>query len=124
MSPVYGLAESTVGLTFPTEIRRPRIERVKREPMTRFGRAEATSSDDPDAIQVVGLGLPLPGHQIRIMDDLGQELPEREEGELEFKGPSATTGYYHDPEKKPRPCITATGSIPATAPLPLVANYF
>ena len=99
MSPVYGLAESTVGLTFPTEIRRPRIERVKREPMTRFGRAEAASSDDPDAMQVIGLGQPLPGHQIRIMGDLGQELPEREEGELEFKGPSATTGYYHDPEK-------------------------
>lgn len=99
MSPVYGLAESTVGLTFPTEVRKPRIERIKREPMTRFGRAEAASSDDPDAIQAIGLGLPLPGHQIRIMDDLGRELPEREEGELEFKGPSATAGYYREPEK-------------------------
>ncbi|GAB3518700.1 AMP-binding protein [Photobacterium alginatilyticum] len=99
MSPVYGLAESSVGLTFPTEIRTPRIERIKREPMTRFGRAETAGSDDPDAMQVVGLGLPLPGHQIRIMDDLGRELPEREEGELEFKGASATAGYYRDPEK-------------------------
>ena len=99
MSPVYGLAESSVGLTFPTEVRKPRIERIQREPMTRFGRAETAEPGDPDAIQFVGLGLPLPGHQIRIIDDLGRELPEREEGELEFKGPSATQGYYRDPEK-------------------------
>ncbi|MCW8330986.1 AMP-binding protein [Photobacterium sp. SDRW27] len=99
MSPVYGLAESSVGLTFPTRVRPPRIERIQREPMTRFGRAIATTNDDQEAMQVVGLGQPLPGHQIRIMDDLGRELPDREEGDLEFKGPSATQGYYRDPEK-------------------------
>lgn len=99
MSPVYGLAESSVGLTFPALTRTPRVERIKRDPMTRFGRAEAAAPEDPNAIQVVGLGYPLPGHQIRIIDALGRELPDREEGELEFKGPSATQGYYRDPDK-------------------------
>ncbi|UXI03256.1 AMP-binding protein [Photobacterium sp. TY1-4] len=99
MSPVYGLAESSVGLTFPSLSRTPRIERIKRDPMARLGRAEPAAPDDPTAIQVVGLGYPLPGHQIRIIDALGRELPDREEGELEFKGPSATQGYYRDPDK-------------------------
>ncbi|WP_299017667.1 AMP-binding protein [uncultured Photobacterium sp.] len=99
MSPVYGLAESSVGLTFPTDVRLPRIERIQREPMVRFGRAITATDDDTDAIQIIGLGQPLPGHQIRVVDEFGRELPEREEGELEFKGPSSTQGYYRDPEK-------------------------
>ncbi|UTV29362.1 AMP-binding protein [Photobacterium atrarenae] len=99
MSPVYGLAECSVGLTFPALTRHPRVERIKRDPMTRLGRAEAAEPEDPNAIEVVGLGYPLPGHQIRIIDALGRELPDREEGELEFKGPSATQGYYRDPDK-------------------------
>ena len=99
MAPTYGLAECSVGLTFPQPGRLPKIDRIKREPMERFGKAVPATSEDRDAIQVVGLGHPLSGHQIRILDSSGRELPEREEGSLEFKGPSATCGYFHDPEK-------------------------
>ncbi|WP_064609538.1 AMP-binding protein [Photobacterium sp. J15] len=99
MSPVYGLAESSVGLTFPNEVRLPRIEKIQREPMVRFGRAIQASGEDTNPMQVIGLGQPLPAHQIRIVDEFGRELPEREEGTLQFKGPSATQGYYHDEEK-------------------------
>ncbi|MDF2155378.1 AMP-binding protein [Vibrio sp. CAU 1672] len=99
MSPVYGLAESSVGLTFPVKVRLPRIEYFQREALSHFGRAVITQSQESDAIPMVGLGHPLPGHQIRIVDELGKELPEGEEGDLEFKGPSATQGYYRNPEK-------------------------
>ncbi|KLN66376.1 AMP-binding protein [Vibrio sp. VPAP30] len=99
MSPVFGLAESSVGLTFPTAQRLPQVERIQRKALTCFGKAIAAEGEDNDVIQIVGLGLPLPGHQIRIVDELGRELPEREEGELEFKGPSATQGYYREPDK-------------------------
>lgn len=99
MSPVYGLAESSVGLTFPLKVRKPRIEYVEREALSHFGRAVTTRHDGKDAIAVVGLGHPLPGHQIRIVDELGKELPEGEEGALEFKGPSSTQGYYRNPDK-------------------------
>ncbi|MBY6195656.1 AMP-binding protein [Vibrio hangzhouensis] len=99
MSPVYGLAESSVGLTFPLEVRKPRIEYFDRESLSRNGRAVAVTQETVGAIPVVGLGQPLVGHQIRIVDELGKELPEGEEGELEFKGPSATQGYYRNPEK-------------------------
>ncbi|MGF1703000.1 AMP-binding protein [Photobacterium makurazakiensis] len=99
MSPVYGLAESSVGLTFPAHSRPPRIETVQRKVMMRSGTAVAARDGEADTLQLVGLGLPLLGHQIRIVDALGNELPERQEGELEFKGPSSTSGYYHDPQK-------------------------
>ncbi|WP_108651837.1 AMP-binding protein [Dongshaea marina] len=99
MAPSYGLAECSVGLTFPPLGRLPRIERIQREPLERTGKALPAAGDDKDVIQMVGLGQPLPGHQIRIIDSFGRELPEREEGVLEFQGPSATCGYYQDPEK-------------------------
>jgi 1-acyl-sn-glycerol-3-phosphate acyltransferase len=41
----------------------------------------------------------LPGHEIRVVDELGHEVPERRQGRLEFKGPSATRGYFREPEK-------------------------
>lgn len=99
MSPVYGLAESSVGLTFPANTRKPRIEYFQREALTHFGHAIPARNQDSGSIPLVGLGQPLPGHQIRIVDELGKELPEGEEGALEFKGPSATQGYYRNPDK-------------------------
>lgn len=99
MSPVYGLAESSVGLTFPITVREPRVEYFNREALSQFGRAVLANEDDSDAIPFIGLGYPLPEHQIRIVDELGKELPEGEEGSLEFQGPSATQGYYRNPEQ-------------------------
>jgi 1-acyl-sn-glycerol-3-phosphate acyltransferase len=99
MSPVYGLAESSVGLTFPIKVREPRIEYFERDALSQFGRAVLAKEEDSDAIPFIGLGYPLPDHQIRIVDDLGKELPEGEEGSLEFQGPSATQGYYRNPDQ-------------------------
>ena len=42
------------------------------------------------------------GHAIRIVDAAGRELPERQEGRLQFRGPSATSGYYRNPEETRR----------------------
>jgi 1-acyl-sn-glycerol-3-phosphate acyltransferase len=49
-------------------------------------------------LQLVACGLPLPGHEVRIVDDAGRELPPRCVGRLEFRGPSATRGYYRNAE--------------------------
>jgi 1-acyl-sn-glycerol-3-phosphate acyltransferase len=34
-----------------------------------------------------------------VADPAGHELPERQEGRLQFRGPSSTSGYYRDAEK-------------------------
>ena len=102
MAPVYGLAESSVGLAFPPLGRAPVIDRVQREPFMREGRALPAGKDDANALRFVACGQPLPGHQIRIVDSTGHEVAEREEGRLEFQGPSVTSGYFHNPQETRR----------------------
>ena len=99
LTPVYGLAESAVGLAFPPPGRGPIIDRIRREPFARGGRALSAAEDEPEALRFVACGQPLPGHAIRIVDRAGHELGEREEGRLEFRGPSTTSGYFHNPEQ-------------------------
>jgi 1-acyl-sn-glycerol-3-phosphate acyltransferase len=102
LAPVYGLAESSVGLAFPPLGRGPVIDRVQREPFMRSGLARPATEDEPDALRFVACGWALPGHDIRIIDPAGHELGEREEGRLEFRGPSVTSGYFRNPEETGR----------------------
>lgn len=99
MAPVYGLAEGSVGLAFPPLGRPPLIDRVDRDSLSTGGVAETAGSEDPKALEIVACGQPLPGHEIRIVDDAGHELGERQEGRLEFRGPSTTAGYFRNEEK-------------------------
>ena len=102
LTPVYGLAECSVGLAFPPVGRGLVIDRVKREKFMNTGRAEvADDAEDADggAFRFVNCGRPLPQHQIRIVDDAGREAPERQEGRLQFLGPSATGGYFRNPRE-------------------------
>lgn len=98
MMPVYGLAESGVGLAFPPLGRGPRIDLIDRRALHDDGRAEPVDTERPDAMRVVGCGMPLAGHELRVVDGHGAELPDRQEGRIEFRGPSATTGYFRNPE--------------------------
>ncbi|WEX90016.1 AMP-binding protein [Sinorhizobium garamanticum] len=99
MAPVYGLAENTVGLTFPPPGRSPIIDRVDRAALTGRGVAAPVGPDDPKPLEIVACGHPLPDHEVRIVDSAGYELGERQEGRLEFRGPSATSGYFEDDAK-------------------------
>jgi len=99
VAPVYGLAEASVGLLFPPLGRIATIDRVQRERFTREHRAIPAAPDDAGALRFVACGRALPGHAIRIIDEAGQEVSERIEGQLEFQGPSATRGYFRNPEQ-------------------------
>ena len=96
MTPVYGLAEASVGLLFPPLDRGPRVDAIDRD--TFESERRAVPSQHASALRFVACGRVLPGHSIRIVDDAGQAVPERVEGRLEFCGPSATAGYWHAPE--------------------------
>jgi 1-acyl-sn-glycerol-3-phosphate acyltransferase len=99
MAPVYGLAENAVGLAFPPIGRAPLIDRVDRRSLDQSGVARVVGAERADAVALVACGRPLPHHEIRVVDDAGREAPERQEGRLQFKGPSATQGYFQNPEK-------------------------
>jgi 1-acyl-sn-glycerol-3-phosphate acyltransferase len=97
LAPVYGLAECAVGLAFPPLGRGPLVDRVERRALALGGTASPAPADD-GALLFAACGLPLPGYQVRVVDESGRELPERMEGRIEFRGPSATAGYFRNPE--------------------------
>ncbi|MGI9357590.1 MAG: AMP-binding protein [Rhizobiaceae bacterium] len=99
LGPVYGLAENSVGLAFPPIGRAPIVDRISRSALSRDGVARPTDASDETALTFVACGRPIPHHEIRIVDDADHELPERMEGRLQFKGPSATAGYFRNQEK-------------------------
>lgn len=97
MCPVYGLAEAAVGLTVSPPGRPPRIDLVAREAFQRSRRADPAEPGDRDPLKIVSCGRPLPGHEIRIVDDAGWPVGERVEGRIQFRGPSVCRGYYRNP---------------------------
>jgi len=94
--PVYGLAEATLGVTVPPLNRGPRIDRVDRETFALKGRAVPAAAEDETAISFVSSGKPLAAHEAMIVDGQGNPVPDRTEGFLWFRGPSATSGYYRN----------------------------
>jgi 1-acyl-sn-glycerol-3-phosphate acyltransferase len=94
MCPVYGLAESSVGLTLSPPGRGPRIDTVGRPTFERLRRAEPAAAGDTNRLQFVSCGRPLVDHEVRVVDRAGRPAPERVEGRVEFRGPSVTRGYY------------------------------
>jgi 1-acyl-sn-glycerol-3-phosphate acyltransferase len=95
--PVYGLAEASLAVTFPPLNRGPRVDLVDRELFTAEGRA-VSAPEDPTAIAFVSSGTAVPDHEVRVVDDAGNEVPDRTEGFLWFRGPSGTSGYFNNPQ--------------------------
>jgi 1-acyl-sn-glycerol-3-phosphate acyltransferase len=102
MTPVYGLAESSVGLAFPPLGRGVLFDRVDRAALSRSGIARPARNDESRVQRFVSCGQALPGHALRIVDADGRELPERSQGRVQFRGPSATGGYFRNPEATAR----------------------
>ncbi len=100
LMPVYGLAEAAVGLAFPPVGRGPVFDRIRRGELLTTGRAQPA---DPgaapgDCMEFVACGRPLPGYELRVVDRADSELADRTEGHIQFRGPSATSGYFRNPD--------------------------
>ncbi|HEX4045337.1 MAG TPA: AMP-binding protein, partial [Gammaproteobacteria bacterium] len=105
--PVYGLAESTVGLTIPRLGQPFRVDYINREKFEENRQAQAITDNktgiavdrtvDKDTLAFVSCGIPIEGHEIRVVDEGGQVLADRTVGYLQFRGPSTMQGYYHNP---------------------------
>jgi fatty-acyl-CoA synthase len=48
------------------------------------------------SMALVSCGVPLPGHQLDIVDEDGRSVRDREVGEIRLAGPSVMAGYYRD----------------------------
>jgi long-chain acyl-CoA synthetase len=48
------------------------------------------------------IGVPVPGTDVRIVDDIGADVPQGQPGELFVKGPQVMEGYWQRPEETAR----------------------
>ncbi len=68
-----------------------------------YGLTEGTcvSTINPrDGVRKVGsIGLALPGQEVKIVDEEGNEMPPNESGEIVIKGDNVMQGYYNKPEE-------------------------
>jgi 1-acyl-sn-glycerol-3-phosphate acyltransferase len=114
--PVYGLAEASLAVTIPPMGRGPRVDSLDRAAFAQEGRAVPTPTEnrasseedisegyargpeheDPNVISFVSVGPPIPRHEVRIANERGEDVGERVEGQLWFRGPSTTQGYYRN----------------------------
>ena len=95
----FGMAEATLGVTFPEPMSGMRTDDVSRRVLEsdRYAAPAAASAEGTRRLAV--LGRPLPGLQIRIVDaETGDVMRGREVGELEVRGSSVTPGYYRRPD--------------------------
>jgi acyl-CoA synthetase (AMP-forming)/AMP-acid ligase II len=91
--PVYGLAEATLAATFPPLARPWRSTRVDG---ARLGPGAAVGFGPTATREVVSVGCPVAGHELRIQLD-GRTLGDDMVGEIQLRGPAVMTGYYGDP---------------------------
>ena len=94
--PSYGLAEVVLAATMAPPGRRLHVERLLADDLTVRRVATHANGTRAETVSVVACGTPLPGHDVRILDEDGSPLPERHIGEIVLTGPSVTPGYYND----------------------------
>jgi fatty-acyl-CoA synthase len=95
----FGMAEVSIGGTFPPVMRGMLCDAVNRETLETEKVARPVESDSEPIRRLPLLGYPLPGLKMRICDpETGEKLAEREVGELQISGTSLTTGYYKRPD--------------------------
>jgi 4-hydroxybenzoate-CoA ligase len=59
-------------------------------------------SNRPNDVRYGSTGKPVPGYDVRIVDENGHDVPEGEIGELIVRGPSAGEGYWNQRAKSRR----------------------
>ncbi|WP_233262222.1 AMP-binding protein [Vitiosangium sp. GDMCC 1.1324] len=95
--PVYGLAEATVAVTFPEKLAPTVVDRVDRATLEREGRA-VPSTGGLGALELTGVGRPIPHTGLRLVDENEQPVPERTQGEILVRSATLMEGYYREPE--------------------------
>ena len=97
--PSYGMAESTLAITFHpcgTDMVVDRVDASAMKKGLATPAAPGANADDPSVLELMSCGVPFPGHELRIVSETGEVLPERTVGHVLTRGPSVTPGYFEN----------------------------
>ncbi len=91
------------GGLLPSHVERIREMLPDSELFLMYGQTEATarlSTLMPDELdrKPGSIGRGIPGVTLRVLDDLGSDMPPHEVGEIVARGPNLMMGYWNDPE--------------------------
>lgn len=99
-TPSYGMAESTLAITFADLSKPVKIDVLDRVHYKLAQKAVPASEElmqSPEKVRsFVVCGKPIAGHEIVVRGDNGKDLGEREIGHILFKGPSLMAGYFEN----------------------------
>lgn len=107
MYPVYGLAEASLAVSFPTVGVPYRAISVNRTRLTPGDRVEVDDRRNP--MTLVSVGRPIGQCRVRIGDDTGRETTPGTVGRVLIRGPNVTGGFYVDGRSINREAFDAQG---------------
>ncbi len=98
MFPVYGLAEASLAVTFPRVDAPLLTEHFARGGLGPGDVVRDVAADAEDALELVRVGTPVKGCEVRIADASGAEVAAGTVGRILIRGASVSPGYYAEPE--------------------------
>ncbi|MBU6419986.1 MAG: fatty acyl-AMP ligase [Proteobacteria bacterium] len=102
LMPCYGMAETTVALSFSPEGQGAREDAVDGLVLEREHRAVPANENSERTRHFIICGQMLPEHEVEVRGEDGALLTEREVGRLFVRGPSLMLGYFGAPEETTR----------------------
>lgn len=100
--PCYGLAESTLAVTFSKINQGLQSIHVDSKTLIDKKMAVQVQAEGRKYNEFVNCGRPLPGHTVKIVDEDGQELADKMVGSVLVQGASVMTGYFNNAEETNR----------------------
>jgi acyl-CoA synthetase (AMP-forming)/AMP-acid ligase II len=98
MFPVYGLAEASLAVSFPSLGAPLQTVSLNRHRMNVGDPVERVANTDKDAVELVSEGEPIPHSEVLIAADDDQPMGEGRIGNVLIGGANVTRGYYENPE--------------------------
>ena len=97
MFPVYGLAEASLAMTFPSPGHAYRSVNVDRHRLRVGDRVRELPVGDAGAIALMRVGRAIPHSELRLVNDADGPVAGASVGHVQIRGDNVTAGYYRAP---------------------------
>jgi len=98
MTPVYGLAEASLAVSFPALGSHYKSITVDRRSLGVGSQARFVAAGDPTGLRIMCEGRPIPFAKVKLVDDSGAQVAPDVVGHLLISGDNVTRGYFENPQ--------------------------